>query len=96
MVTVTHNRTHTFVEFSDPYLVCEQCRQPAAGFHDPARCGPVCEEPHTTQPCGHPSTAGITSTCPSWGPVDGCTCLEILGVKTHGPGRDETINWSAR
>lgn len=87
MVTVTHTRTHTFVEFANPYLVCEQCRQPAAGFHAAERCGPGCDEPDTNHPCGHPMTVGVISTCPSWGPVDGCTCLRALGQVAQGPGR---------
>ena len=67
---MTFTRVHTFVTFANPILTCDDCREPVARFHDPARCG--CEsKPFCNDPCEH---NGVTSTCPSWGPVDGCRC----------------------
>lgn len=66
---VTFTRTHTYVTFADPNLRCDKCSEPVARFHDPERCG--CKSEHRNVPCGH---VGVTSDCPSWGPVDGCRC----------------------
>lgn len=80
-MTVTHTRTHVSVAFADPHLVCLQCRQPVPAWHNPDRCG--CDGPTINLPCEHP--AGITTLCPSWGPVDGCTCLAAFGHVPHPP-----------
>lgn len=73
MATRTHTRSHVFVTLANPHLSCVTCTTPVAGFHDPERCGPGCDEPSGNNPCGH---AGLTSRCPSWSPVDGCMCEE--------------------
>lgn len=75
----THTRTHVYVSFANPYLVCELCHQPVPRWHDPDKCG--CGGHDWNEPCGHP--AGISDTCPSWSPVDGCQCQEVLGRVEH-------------
>lgn len=79
-LTVTHTRTHVYIEFADPYLVCDLCHQPVPRWHDDDRCG--CRDGFWNEPCGH--QAGVTSVCPSWGPVDGCTCVRVFGEVLHG------------
>jgi hypothetical protein len=81
MITRTHTRTHVHVTFANPYLTCEHCKAWVTGWHDPDRCGPGCSAPAVNLPCGH--QAGVTSACPSWGPVDGCQCREFLGHVPH-------------
>lgn len=83
----THTRVHVYVEFANPYLVCELCRKSVPRWHDNDKCG--CDATFWNMPCEH--TAGITSVCPSWSPVDGCTCLEVLGAVEHAepPARTE-------
>lgn len=71
-VVTTHTRTHVFISFANPYLVCDQCRGSVIGWHDNDKCG--CDGTFWNTPCG--CVAGATSKCPSWGPVDGCTCRE--------------------
>jgi hypothetical protein len=78
-LTVTHTRTHVHIEFANPFLVCDRCGVSVPAFHDRERCG--CDDPAWNIPCGH---IGVHSVCPSWGPVDGCLCLEILGHVPHG------------
>lgn len=81
VLTRTYTRTHVFVTFADPYLACDQCGQRAARWHDPNQCG-CGDSGWANDPCGH--RAGVTSACPSWGPVDGCTCVEAFGRSDHG------------
>jgi hypothetical protein len=67
--------TRTYVTFANPYLRCDECGEPVRSYwHDDT----------TNRPCGH---RGVTSACPSWGPVDGCSCVEQIG---HRPHADET------
>jgi len=57
-------------KFDDPFLRCDECRLQVTsrpGNHN--------------QPCGH--RAGFHSTCPSWGPVEGCRCKQTLGAVPH-------------
>jgi hypothetical protein len=68
---MTAVRTHVYVTFADPYLRCDDCGERVVRYHDPARCG--CDGGAHNVPCGH---LGVTSLCPSWGPVDGCRCPE--------------------
>ncbi|KAF2774630.1 hypothetical protein [Streptomyces sp. OM5714] len=81
MSTRTHTRTHVFVSFANPFLVCQLCRQPVPRWHNNSRCG--CAEEPWNEPCSH--NAGVTSVCPSWSPVDGCQCQEQLGRVDHPP-----------
>lgn len=69
---MTHTRTHVKIGFANPYFKCDECGNPVPYWHNPDRCGCDGDVPFFNYPCEH--TAGITSTCPTWGPVDGCTC----------------------
>lgn len=80
-MTVTHTRVHTFITFADPYLTCDRCGAWVDRWHNNDQCG--CDGPCWNEPCGH-EHASVTSACPSWGPVDGCRCAEILGYVPHG------------
>ena len=64
---------------ANPFLACSTCGKRAEQFHDD-RCGCTIERP-VNFPCGH--EGGYDDLCPSWGPVDGCTCLEVLGRVDH-------------
>lgn len=74
MIARTRTRTYNAVRFADPYKVCNQCGAWIDGVLD----GP---ERLTVIPCEHQS--GYTDACPSWGPVDGCTCDAVLGHRPH-------------
>lgn len=78
---MVHTRTHVFVSFANPFLVCDLCRQPVPRWHNNDKCG--CAEECWNEPCSH--NAGVTSVCPSWSPVDGCLCREVLGPAGHAP-----------
>lgn len=80
-MTRTHTRTHVSISLANPYLTCLTCRKPVTAWHDPDKCG--CGRGDWNEPCGH--AAGITSVCPSWSPVDGCQCAEVLGAVQHAP-----------
>lgn len=69
-MTATHTRTHVYTAFANPHLTCAQCGLLVPRWHNPDTCG--CTGPHWNAPCGH--TAEVVSNCPSWSPVDGCTC----------------------
>lgn len=75
---VTHTRTHHVIYFADPYKQCKQCGQWVDGVLDAP--GPL-----MLVPCEHESD--YRDLCPSWGPVDGCQCLEQFGAVDH-PTRD--------
>jgi hypothetical protein len=77
-MTLTHTRTqtHNVIRFADPYKTCDECGEWIDGVLD----GPG--QP-TNSPCEH--RASYTDRCPSWGPVDGCACVEILGYRPHSP-----------
>jgi hypothetical protein len=79
MTVRTHTRTHVTISFADPYLRCDQCHQPVPAWHDNTKCG--CDASFWNEPCEH--KAGATSVCPSWSPVDGCTCATVLGSVEH-------------
>lgn len=79
-MTATHTRTHVYVTFANPYLACVQCSGWVTSWHDDDRCG--CDDTYWNEPCGH--RAAVFSACPSWGPVDGCSCQGHLGRVDHG------------
>lgn len=60
--------------FANPYLMCLECR-----------CRVTDVTGNENVPCGH--TADYEAVCPSWSPVDGCTCDEkaTLGVIGYYP-----------
>lgn len=59
--------------FANPFLVCTACQ---------VRVTHVTSPPLTNQPCGH--VASTRDLCPSWGPVDGCTCASV-GIQHEQP-----------
>lgn len=78
-ITRTRTRTHVFVAFANPHLVCDLCHKPAPRWHNNTECG--CTEESWLDPCSHNTEA--VSVCPSWSPVDGCQCQEHLGRVDH-------------
>lgn len=82
---MTHTRTHVYVSFANPYLICDLCRQPVPRWHNHDKCG--CDAGFWVDPCAHKAEA--VSVCPSWSPVDGCRCQEALGSVDHGPAPTE-------
>jgi hypothetical protein len=74
-LTRTFTRTHNRTDFADPYKVCNACGGWVDGVLD------VPDGPFLTVPCEHDK--GYRDVCPSWGPVDGCSCAEILGSVDH-------------
>lgn len=77
----TRTRVHRYITFANPHLRCDQCGKRVPRHHDDDCCG--CAGGFWNEPCGH--EGGVTSACPSWSPVDGCRCLEQLGVVEHEP-----------
>lgn len=76
-MTITHTYVAVYNErrFADPYCVCEACGGWITGVLDnPGRM--------LVMPCEH--DRGFGEVCPSWGPVDGCQCLTMLGHVPHG------------
>lgn len=68
-----HTRTHVLIGFDNPFFICEICRNPVKYWHDSNRCG--CDDTgYHFHPCGH--IADLISICPSWNPVEGCTCSD--------------------
>lgn len=73
-LTRTHTKTYPVITFADPYKQCCQCEEWITGVLD--KPGPL-----ILVPCEHESD--YRDVCPSWGPVDGCRCVEHLGYKPH-------------
>lgn len=69
---MTYTKTYTRITFANPFLACEECGE---------RVDAMRSDTKANLPCHH--GAGVTSVCPSWGPVDGCTCS-----RAHIVGRD--------
>lgn len=69
--------TGPITTFANPYLACDLCGRFVTG----ARNLGEHEGLVRNVPCGH--SAGATSRCPSWGPVEGCTCAQHLGRVPH-------------
>lgn len=67
VLTRTYTRTYNATLFADPYKRCLKCEQWIDGALDAP--GPL-----ILVPCEHQSS--YKDVCPSWGPVDGCTCAE--------------------
>jgi hypothetical protein len=70
-LTVTHTRTHLTITPANPFLFCAVCFERVEAFHDD-RCGCGIDGPLLLFPCLH--DRDYIDDCPSWGPVDGCTC----------------------
>lgn len=65
---MTFTRTHTVTTFANPHLNCDECGIQVHAMRT---------DTNANVPCGH---LGVTSICPSWGPVDGCACAEPCGL----------------
>lgn len=74
-LTHTYTKTHNAITYADPYKQCCQCGGWITGALD--KPGPL-----MLVPCEHESD--YRDVCPSWGPVDGCRCIEHLGKREHG------------
>ncbi|WP_167503141.1 hypothetical protein [Streptomyces malaysiensis] len=61
------SRIHGTVRFANLYLVCSLCGTRTRGVRDSG----------VLDPCNH--DASVRSLCPSWGPIDGCQCAQVLG-----------------
>jgi hypothetical protein len=74
---MTHTVVHTLIRtnFADPYKVCNACGGWVDGVFDRPK------GMFLTAPCKHDQ--GYTDVCPSWGPVDGCSCAETFGSVDH-------------
>ncbi|WP_146238360.1 hypothetical protein [Streptomyces sp. Act143] len=85
----TLTRTHVYIPLANPYLKCEQCGHWVTGWHDPGPCG--CDAVTCNAPCC--CRASTVSACPSWSPVDGCTCPQQGGRPAHEqpPTRSELV-----
>lgn len=68
---VVHTRVHVLVGFANPFLVCSECKAKVPYWHNPDRCG-CDEEDFYNSPCKH--VAEVISICPTWDPVEGCSC----------------------
>ncbi len=77
VLVCTHTRTYNAIRFADPYKQCLRCGGWVDGYLDK----PV--GPPTATPCRHGS--GYRGVCPSWGPVDGCTC-EVFNTRHPDAG----------
>lgn len=64
--------THVKIGFANPFLLCDTCKEPVKYWHDPKRCG--CSAEAFNTPCEH--KLGVISKCPTWSPVDGCSCID--------------------
>jgi hypothetical protein len=74
-LTVVHTSTYSVTRFADPYKVCCECGRWITDAL--VRPGLL-----TLTPCLHRSD--YRDVCPSWGPVDGCCCVEFLADRDHG------------
>lgn len=65
--------------FSNPFILCvaPSCQQRVTNVSYPGA---------VNVPCGH---TGWAEVCPSWGPVDGCTCAAIGHM--HRPARSDNL-----
>lgn len=70
---MTHTVTHVMVALANPFIDCDQCGTAVIEWHDPAKC--CGNGKWWNSPCG--DVASIVSACPTWSPVDGCTCAPV-------------------
>lgn len=67
-MSTTHTSTYNTINFADPYKQCLYCNGWITGVL-------VAPGPLILVPCEHQSH--YRDVCPSWGPVDGCTCNPV-------------------
>jgi hypothetical protein len=79
-LTHTFTQTHNVIKLANPFLACGTCGKCVEARHDD-RCGCDDEGPLLLFPCCH--RGEYRDLCPSWSPVDGCTCLKVLGHVPH-------------
>jgi hypothetical protein len=82
VLTYTFTRTHNAIIFADPYKKCEKCGRWVDGVLD-------APGPTIVIPCEH--RAEYRDLCPSWGPVDGCTCPDDWHKKRTPEPRDGKV-----
>jgi hypothetical protein len=58
------------IRYANPYLVCTFCKQQVTEDRD-----------GSNYPCDH--VAGTRSTCPTWSPIDDCTCRQLVTGIPH-------------
>lgn len=80
-MTKVHTRTHVHIRFANPYLKCLQCGGWVTGWHTPEIC--ECDTYTVNVPCC--CRAAVSSVCPSWSPVDDCSCM--TGTHEEPPGQ---------
>jgi hypothetical protein len=68
VLTRTYTQTYNTINFADPYKQCLKCGNWVDGTL-------VKDGPMIVVPCEHQSD--YRDVCPSWGPVDGCTCASV-------------------
>lgn len=78
---MTDTHTHIIVDFSSPYLRCDQCGGKVEGYVSYHNSVEECEHRGQNVPCGH--ECGFDEVCPTWSPVTGCNCKEQLGEVKH-------------
>ncbi len=79
-ITRTYTRTHNTITFADPYKQCLKC----GGWVDGVLDAPG---PPIVTPCEHEGT--YKDVCPSWSPVDGCSCHEYGWKHPMRPPADD-------
>lgn len=75
--------THSVTVFADPHKRCRACKGWVTGATD------MPGYPLVVNPCGH--MGGYDDVCPSWGPVDGCTCPPGEHGKPDHPAPGATL-----
>ncbi len=73
----THTKTFNEIRFADPYKRCCRCNGWVDGYLDKP------DGPRIITPCEHRSD--YRDVCPSWGPVDGCTCAAFNARHPDAP-----------
>jgi len=70
------------VMFADPYKKCVECGRWVNGAVEGI--GPL-----VLVPCGHRSD--YRDVCPSWSPIDGCTCALTVHPQRKRPYGDDRV-----
>lgn len=65
-IGIVREQQHPITLFANPYLQCTNCGRAVIGF---------ILKTGILAPCGHFTAAD--SACPTWSPVDGCTCPHL-------------------
>lgn len=65
-MSYTYTKTGHEIVFANKFKCCSECHQHITGVLD------IDDEPLINLPCEH--QADYYDDCPTWNPVDGCTC----------------------